>query len=390
MAGCRGRPCREAALRRRRRRAFLAVWPKASAADWARQLASSEMWWPGSGKSASRRAMKSQGWSAALMEELVERVLAVGAGLAPENRAGRGTDRIRRRGRPACRCSPSRVAAGRPATRPATGCRAARLRSTRRGNSVFHRLSRASVSGRLSAGAASMKCCPWRGRRPAVLEMAPADGQGQRRPMADHSEKRPPTQSQNSKTLSAGCRIAGQLKIGRDGDEVAGDGAFAAGRREQPGARGAGVGQRFQRGEGLAGDDEQGGARVEAGEQRGDVGAVDIGDEMHLEVRLLLAASACAAMRGPRSEPPMPILTTSVMRSPAKPRQLPLWMLSQNCCMRSSTARTSGGSLLVGAQGHVADGAAFGVVDRLAGAHAFQPAASRRLGELAQQGRFRP
>jgi hypothetical protein len=32
--------------------------------------------------------------AAALMEELVERMLAVGAGLAPEHRAGGGADRV--------------------------------------------------------------------------------------------------------------------------------------------------------------------------------------------------------------------------------------------------------------------------------------------------------
>ena len=40
----------------------------------------------------------------------------------------------------------------------------------------------------------------------------------------------------------------------------------------------------------------------------------------------------------------MPILTTSVIRSPGKPRQSPPWMRSQKRCRRSSTARTSGGA----------------------------------------------
>ena len=50
----------------------------------------------------------------ALMDQLVERVLAVGAGLAPVDRAGVVLDRRAVRAARACRCSPSSAAADRP------------------------------------------------------------------------------------------------------------------------------------------------------------------------------------------------------------------------------------------------------------------------------------
>ena len=50
-------------------------------------------------------------------------------------------------------------------------------------------------------------------------------------------------------------------------------------------------------------------------ERLGDVGAVHVGDEVHAQVRACRRASApCVTILGPRSEPPMPMLTTSVMR----------------------------------------------------------------------------
>ena len=48
---------------------------------------------------------------------------------------------------------------------------------------------------------------------------------------------------------------------------------------QQPVARGARVGHRFQRREGLRGDDEQRLGRIEIAHRLGEIGAVDIGDE---------------------------------------------------------------------------------------------------------------
>ncbi len=52
--------------------------------------------------------------------------------------------------------------------------------------------------------------------------------------------------------------------------------------------------------------------------------------------------SARHTMRGPRSEPPMPMLMTSVMRLPVAPVQSPLRTCSENTRMRSSTAWMAG------------------------------------------------
>ena len=62
----------------------------------------------------------------ALVDQLVERVLAVGAGLAPVDRAGVVVDARRRRASRACRCSPSSAAAGRPGSASGTARTAAR------------------------------------------------------------------------------------------------------------------------------------------------------------------------------------------------------------------------------------------------------------------------
>jgi hypothetical protein len=70
----------------------------------------------------------------------------------------------------------------------------------------------------------------------------------------------------------------------------------------------------------------------------------------------------------------MPILTTSVMRSPAKPRHFPPCMLSQKLLQALEDGAHLGRRLLAGAQRHVADGAAFGVVDQFAGHHLPLPA----------------
>ena len=68
--------------------------------------------------------------------------------------------------------------------------------------------------------------------------------------------------------------------IGRDRDEMLGDGFGVASKaRQRPVARRVGVGHRLQRREGLRGDDEQRLRRIEVARRLGEVGAVDVGDE---------------------------------------------------------------------------------------------------------------
>ena len=66
--------------------------------------------------------------------------------------------------------------------------------------------------------------------------------------------------------------------------EMVGDRSFAE-RGDDPGARRLGVGHRLLGGEGLGGDDEQGPRRLEPVQRVGDVGAVDVGDEMAVQAR---------------------------------------------------------------------------------------------------------
>ncbi len=71
-----------------------------------------------------------------------------------------------------------------------------------------------------------------------------------------------------------------RLRIGRDRGEVRGHGRLAQ-LRGQPLPRGARVGERLLRAEGLRGDDEQRARRVGVLERVGEIGAVDVGDEQH-------------------------------------------------------------------------------------------------------------
>ena len=73
-----------------------------------------------------------------------------------------------------------------------------------------------------------------------------------------------------------------RLDVARRGDEMLVDPRAAAG--DEPLPRRLGVGHRFLRREGLAGDDEERLVGGEAGERRRQVGAVDVGDEMEREV----------------------------------------------------------------------------------------------------------
>ena len=74
--------------------------------------------------------------------------------------------------------------------------------------------------------------------------------------------------------------------VGRDGDEVLGDGLLVAELCQRPVARGVGVGHGLERGEGLGGDDEERLLGVEVLDGFGEVGAVDVGDEAEGQVAL--------------------------------------------------------------------------------------------------------
>ena len=79
-----------------------------------------------------------------------------------------------------------------------------------------------------------------------LLELPPADGQRQRQ-----ADRRPQREAaadpvpEFEDIVGGNAELFGQFEIGREGDEMIGDGTFAAGCGEQPGAGGAGVGQRL-------------------------------------------------------------------------------------------------------------------------------------------------
>ncbi len=88
--------------------------------------------------------------------------------------------------------------------------------------------------------------------------------------------------------LLADAERHGRRLIGRGGDEVRAHVGVGAGVVQEPAARGMGIEQRLLGGEGLGGDDEQGGGRVEAAEHLLDMRAVDVGDEVEAEPRMAM------------------------------------------------------------------------------------------------------
>ena len=132
--------------------------------------------------------------------------------------------------------------------------------------------------------------------------------------------------------------------VGGDGHEVLGDGlVVAAQAREAPLARAARVGHGLQRGEGLGGDDEERLRGIEIAHGLREVGAVDVGDEAKGHGRARCRSGAPRRPSpGPRSEPPMPMLITLRMRFPVCPFQAPLRTRWANSLILSRTSCTSG------------------------------------------------
>ena len=104
--------------------------------------------------------------------------------------------------------------------------------------------------------------------------------------------------------------------VRRHRDEMIGDGILAE-RLDEPGAGRAGVGERLDGRERLRRDDEQRRCRVEAASTAA-MSAPSMLETRRQRRRMADAASAPVAIAGPRSEPPMPMLTTSVIRSSAR------------------------------------------------------------------------
>jgi hypothetical protein len=115
------------------------------------------------------------------------------------------------------------------------------------------------------------------------------------RPTADHSEKRPPTQSQSGKNgLLPNAETDGTLGFGGQRSEVAGDGGGIAEVGHQPVTRRLRIEHGFLRREGFAGDQEQRRAGVERLQQGRQLSAIEIGDVMHAQRRMRKRAQSVA------------------------------------------------------------------------------------------------
>ena len=94
----------------------------------------------------------------ALVDQLVEAVLAVGARLAPVDRARSGSRRGVRRASRACRWTPSSAAGGRPGSASGTARRASRRRSGRRRSRRTRPRAGPSATGRFCSNGVVRKC----------------------------------------------------------------------------------------------------------------------------------------------------------------------------------------------------------------------------------------
>ena len=100
------------------------------------------------------------------------------------------------------------------------------------------------------------------------------------RPIAESIEYRPPTQSQKPNILAVSMpNFATSSVFVETATKCLATAFFIAERLHAPIAGGAGIGERFQRREGLGGDDEERFGGVEIARRLDEIGAVHIGDE---------------------------------------------------------------------------------------------------------------
>ena len=196
----------------------------------------------------------------ALMDQLVERMLAVGAGFAPVDRAGGVVHAACRRASRACRCSPSSAAAGRRESASGIARRAGRRPSAHRRNRCTRRASSPSSTGRLRSNGAVRKCSSisW---KPASIARKFVGSDGEHRRQADGRIHRiaaahPVPEAEHVCGVDAELRHL--RRVGRHGDEMLRHRlGVAAQPAQRPVARGMRVGHRLERRERLRRDDEQ-------------------------------------------------------------------------------------------------------------------------------------
>ena len=375
--------------------------PRSSASAWAKALAASVRWlsaWAWSGRAAR---MKSQGTGrGALVHQLHEAVLRVGAGLAEQDRAGvpsgRGAGQrhvlavalhlelLEMRRQP-----PQPVVVGQHAVRRA----AQRVDVPDPDQPEQHRQvlpqRRVAEMAVHRPGAVQQR-----------LELLPPDGE------RDHQADRRPQRiaaadpvAEAEGALGRDAEFADSLQVGRQRGEVPADRRLAQ-LFGDPGARRRGIGRVSSVVKVLEATRNS----VRAGSSPCTVAwnawpsTLDRNRaSIRASVRPMVSASV--ATRGPRSEPPMPMFTTVVSRSPVAPRWLPSWIAVTKPRMRSRSAAASleassmppaqcrlQAGLARRAQRHMHRGAVLGGVHHLAGeqaaAEAFQVG---RLGQREQR-----
>ena len=184
-------------------------------------------------------------------------------------------------------------------------------------------------------------------------------------------------------------------RVGGDRHEMPVERLRVAALVQVPGARGPGVGQGLRGGEGLRGDDEERGRRIEPGQGRGDLGAVDIGDE--LQIRALGRVGREGVDREARSEAGPADADGDHVGDPAAGESGPASIAHRGAELAHAIehgvdpghdidATDREGPIATVAQRHVQGRAAFRRVDRLATEQPRDPAVEPGLaGEVEQQ-----
>ena len=331
----------------------------------------------------------------ALVDELVERVLAVGAGLAEQDRSGLVVDaaavlahvlavalhvgllQVGRQPVQVLIVRQDRVGLG----AEEVGVPDADQRQQHR--QVLRQRRGAEV--RVHRPAAREQ------RIEAVHADSNGDRQADRRPQREAAADPVPEGEHVGRIDAEGAHL---LLVGGQRDEVLGDRRLAQ-RLDQPGPRRQRVGNRFLGGEGLRGDDEQRRLRGQRLQCLGDVGAIDIGDEVHVQPRLVIGLQCLGdhhrAKVGAADADVDDIgdgeATVAAPSAAAHRIGEGAHLLAYPHHLRHHIGAVDEDRLIEGvAQRHVQDGAALGGVDLLARKHLLPPAGEiRLLGQRHQQ-----
>ena len=207
----------------------------ASASVWARRLATSRSWWsPTRVVGATEADEVARHQLGALVQQLEEGVLAVGAGLAPHDGPGAADAPAAPSSVDAtCRCSPCRAAGGRPGSGAAPGCRAATAWAAGPEEVAVPDAAAGPCStGRLRSSGAVPEVLvhgAHPGEQLGGSASAPIASMSDR-PMAEPTASSARRPSPRTRTCWPGrCRRRRDLGgVGRHGDEVPGDGRLVA------------------------------------------------------------------------------------------------------------------------------------------------------------------